>query len=105
MNLRVARLLGIIVVLVGLHAPPVAAAPFAYITNLNSNDVSVIDTAANAVVATIGVGVHPGGLAVNSTGSRVYVANDDGVGTVSVIDTSSNTVVATVLIGGQPYGT
>lgn len=35
------------------------AAPFAYITNSDSNNVSVIDTAANTVVATVAVGNGP----------------------------------------------
>ncbi|MGH8522445.1 MAG: calcium-binding protein [Gammaproteobacteria bacterium] len=35
------------------------AAPFAYITNSGSNNVSVIDTASNTVTATVGVGTDP----------------------------------------------
>jgi YVTN family beta-propeller protein len=35
------------------------AAPFAYISNGNDNTVSVIDTASNSVVATVGVGDNP----------------------------------------------
>src|SRR4051812_3951689 len=51
-----------------------AAAPFAYIANSRSNTVSVIDTASNTVVGTpIPVGNGPEGVAVNPTGTRVYV--------------------------------
>jgi YVTN family beta-propeller protein len=40
------------------------AAPFAYISNVYSNDVSVIDTAANTVVATVPAGTNPQGVAL-----------------------------------------
>jgi YVTN family beta-propeller protein len=55
----------------------------------------VIDTATNAVIATIGVGVSPVGVAITPDGSRVYVANNLG-GSVSVINTGTNTVIATI---------
>ncbi len=80
-----------------------AAGPFAYITNGTSNNVSVIDTSSNTVVATIPVGTFPVGVAVNPAGTRVYVANFSS-NNVSVIDTSTNTVVATVTVGTNPYG-
>ena len=65
--------------------------------------VAVVDTATNAVIATIPVGstTFQGGVAVNSDGSRVYATNQDD-DTVSVIDTSTNTVVATVAVGSAP---
>jgi len=64
-----------------------------YVTNSSSRSVSVIDTASNAVSATVTVGSSPWGIAVHPNGSRVYVANN-GSGTVSVIDTTTNAVVA-----------
>ena len=79
------------------------AAPFAYIPNQGSDDVSVIDTAANVVVAVVRVGSNPIGVAANSAGTIVYVANV-GASTVSVIDTFSNTVLATVPVGSNPLG-
>jgi YVTN family beta-propeller protein len=79
------------------------AAPFAYITNLNSNNVSVIDIATNTVKATVHVGGQPLGVAVNPEGTKVYVANELS-NTVSVIDTTTNTVTATVHVGTSPYG-
>jgi YVTN family beta-propeller protein len=86
-----------------LPAPAAHATPFAYITNNSSNNVSVIDTANNAVVATVAVGANPTGVAVHPAGTRVYVANQSS-NTVSVIDTLSNTVIATVAVGGFPTG-
>jgi YVTN family beta-propeller protein len=85
------------------------AEPYAYITNYNSNTVSVIDTATNTVTATVPVGLQPYGVGINPTGTKVYVANSGeitsgGDHTVSVIDTSSNTVTTTVEVGNYPRG-
>jgi len=80
--------------------PPACAAQFAYVANYSGNTVSVIDTATNAVVGTIPVGIGPWVLAVNPTGTFVYVGHSDpllGAGSLDVIDTATNTVVATLL--------
>jgi YVTN family beta-propeller protein/parallel beta-helix repeat protein len=79
------------------------AASFAYIPNENSNNVSVIDTSTNTVIASVPVGNYPFGVAVNPTGTRVYVTNYIS-NKVSVIDTSNNTVIATVPVGTSPSG-
>ena len=68
----------------GLIARPAEAAPFAYVANGGSNTVSVIDTATKTVVATVGVGSVPDGIAVTPDGTHVYVANSSS-DTVSVI--------------------
>src|SRR5262249_51856504 len=67
----------------------------AYVTNLNGNTVSVVNTATNTVVATIPVGTQPIGVAFSPDGTRAYVSNlvSD---TVSVIDTTRNTVIETL---------
>jgi YVTN family beta-propeller protein len=77
------------------------ASPFAYICNQDTNDVSVIDLESNTVTATIPVGAHPQGLAVNPAGTRVYVANWDS-NNVSVIDTGNNTELTKVTVGTSP---
>ena len=46
-----------------------------YVAHNDSNNVAVIDGAANAVVAAIAVGLLPDGLSVNPQTNRVYVAN------------------------------
>jgi YVTN family beta-propeller protein len=69
----------------------------AYVTSQAGNNVSVIDTASNAIVQTIVVGTSPSGVAVTPDGAHVYVSNRDS-NNVSVIDTSSNSVTATVPI-------
>ena len=72
-----------------------AVAQNAYITDGGDNAVVVIATASNTVVATVGVGTLPQGVAVTPDGTKVYVVNFSD-GTVSVIATASNTVVATI---------
>jgi len=65
------------------------------VTNVGSNNVSVIDTASNTVVATVPVGFNPRGAGATPDGAHVYVSNE-GSDTVLVIATASNTVAATV---------
>lgn len=73
----------------------------AYVTNIATNTVSVIDTATNTVIATIPVGSGPAGVVVSSDGTTVYVSNSND-GTVSVIDTASNTVTGIFNSTGTP---
>jgi YVTN family beta-propeller protein len=67
----------------------------AYITNNQSDYVSVINTATDSVIATIPVG-GGWGVAVSPDGRKVYVAN----GELAVIDAATNTVAATLGICG-----
>jgi YVTN family beta-propeller protein len=58
---------------VGLAPFGVAVTPdgkHAYVTNFNSNTVSVIDTASETVVATVAVGTAPFGVAVTPDGAN-----------------------------------
>ena len=76
-----------------------------YVPNFVANNVSVINTATNSQVTTVGVGGNPSSVAINPDGSRVYVVNSAD-NTVSVINTATNTVVATVTVGDasdSPY--
>jgi YVTN family beta-propeller protein len=86
---------------------PVAVMPFfiainpagtrLYVTQIPESDpttasVTVIDTASNVRIASIPLGLNAGGgIAVNSSGTRAYVAGL--LGGVPVIDTNTNTVV------------
>ncbi len=74
-----------------------------YVTSNDSNTVSVIDTAAKKVTATINVGNKPSGIAVTPDGTKVYVANSLD-NTTSVIDTATNTVTTTVPVDSFPTG-
>jgi YVTN family beta-propeller protein len=72
----------------------------AYVANLFSSSVTVIDTNTNQVTKEIaggpnGIGSGPTAFAVDSANSQVYVANYNS-DSVSVIDTSSNDVVAVI---------
>jgi YVTN family beta-propeller protein len=87
----------------GLIARPAEAAPFVYVTNAASNTVSVIDTATNTVVTTVGVGNTPEEVAVTPDGKHAYVTNS-GSNNVSVIATATNAVGATVTVGNKPFG-
>ena len=55
-----------------LPAPPAAGRLF--VTNENSGDISVVDVASQAVVATIPVGKRPRGIRLSPDGSVVFVA-------------------------------
>jgi YVTN family beta-propeller protein len=86
-----------------LVAPAPALALNAYITNEGSNNVSVINTATNTVIATIPVGFAPFGVTVTPDSTKVYVTNQFS-NNVSVIATATNTVIATIPVGPQPVG-
>jgi serine/threonine-protein kinase len=74
----------------------------AYITNVLSDTVSVIDTMKSTVTATIPVGIAPYGVAVSPDGRHAYITNVSS-NTVSVIDTMKSTVT-TIPAGGHPWG-
>lgn len=102
MKLHISRLLASAVfALAGILGSVQGLAQNAYITNFGSNNVSVIDTATNTVIATIPVGSVPLGVVVTPDGSKVYVANSDD-NSVSVIATATNTVTATIPVGSYP---
>ena len=111
---RVSGLLVALLVLALVTASGASAAPFAYISNAESNSVTVIDGTTVLTSPTppsgIPVGAQPFGVAVNRAGTRAYVANSNmfetGVPSVSVIDTASLSVMATITTGisGNPTG-
>jgi YVTN family beta-propeller protein len=76
-----------------------------YVVNTGSasgtGSVSVIDTAANRVVATIPMHKQPYFIDVDSAGQRAYVANS-GSNTVSVIDLDRRREIGVVGTGEQP---
>jgi YVTN family beta-propeller protein len=80
-----------------------AAAPKAYVGNFADNTVSVLDTGAGKVVATIPVATGPHGMAITQDGRTVFVAGD-GSSSLSVIDTATDKVVKTVEVGKAPNG-
>jgi YVTN family beta-propeller protein len=62
-----------------------------------------INTATDTISALIPVGKSPAGIAMDATGSQVYVANEES-DTVSVISVASNAVTNTLVNLARPYG-
>lgn len=74
----------------------------AYVTNQNSNSVSVIDTATDKVITTLSVGFKPYFIAITPDGTKAYVTNYNS-GSVSVIDALEDKVVDVITVGSKPY--
>lgn len=77
-----------------------------YVTNGNSQSVSVIDCSTNTVIKTITVGPQPTGIAYNSINQNIYVANSGQYAnskTVSVIDSSVNIEIKKILLNDYPW--
>ncbi len=68
-----------------------------YVTNYDSNSVSVINGKSDTVVATISVGEEPIAIAVNPNTNMIYVANFNG-NSISVISGKTNSVITTIPI-------
>ncbi len=66
-----------------------------YVTNSDSDCVTVIDRQQDWVVATIAVDQSPMGIVTSPDGSKIYVANS-GSSNISVIDTGINRVINTI---------
>ena len=79
----------------------VSAQPYAYVSNLAGNNLSVVNTADYSVVGSIPVPKGPTGLAVTPDGSKVYVASQS-ANSVSVISTATNSVIASIGVGTTP---
>ncbi len=63
---------------------------YGYVTNQNSDNISKIDLFHNNVVSIISVGDRPVCMALNSTGTRLYVSNNQG-DSVSVVNLENST--------------
>jgi len=61
-----------------LYSAGALAQPFAYVTNVISNNVSVINTNTNSVVAIVPVEFYPQGVAITPNGDFAYVVNFSG---------------------------
>lgn len=85
-------------------APGIATAgPKAYVGNFKDNTVSVIDTAAGKVVATVPVAAGSHGIVITPDGRWVYVGGD-GSSPVSIIDTTTDSVARSIEVGKGPHG-
>ena len=72
-----------------------------YVMNASGNSVSVVNTASNAVAATVSTGTNPSGIAAHPYGTQVITANY-GSNNATIISTATNTVLATTNVGTQP---
>lgn len=86
-----------------MAAPALAAGPKAWVGNFKDDSVSVIDTSAGRVVATVPVAKGPDGIAVSRDDRQVFVSGS-GASTLSVIDAASDRVVDTIEVGKGPQG-
>ncbi len=90
----------------------VSAAPFAYIANTGTRNVSIIDTATNGITATVALpddnadtSLHPNayGITVGASGQYVYVGLKD-TNEVAVLDAGTNAVVKRITLGADIPG-
>ena len=68
-----------------------------------NDNLTVVNTANDAILATIPVGEGPYNVVLNSDGSRAYVANSIS-NSVSVINTINYSIVTTIPVGKGPAG-
>jgi YVTN family beta-propeller protein len=75
--------------------------PVAYVTNINSGSVSVIDLNKNKVIKIISCGLGRKGIDITSDGSEIWVTNTK-ENSITIINTSSYKVVDTLKTGDEP---
>lgn len=77
-----------------------------YVSDAANKNVSVIDTATDKIVTTIGLAGIPAALAVSPDGGSLIVTNaaNYNANYVSVIDTSTNTLSNVIEVGNGPSG-
>ena len=81
-------------VTVEVLAPPVQRNAYAYFTNRNSHDVSVVDLTMNTVISHIEVGYGPYCVAVSPDGDTAYVTSTEKG--ISIIDAATNTLTGNI---------
>jgi len=72
----------------------------AYVTNINSSSVSVIDLNLNQVIKIIPCGLGAEGIDITPDGGEIWVANNK-ENTISVIDTGTNQITNTIPSGKE----
>ena len=74
--------------------------PLAYVTNINSSSVSVIDLEINQVIKIIPCDLGTEGIDITPDGTEIWVTNNK-EHTISVIDTNTNEITNTILNGKE----
>jgi YVTN family beta-propeller protein len=77
--------------------------PSLYVTNQNSNTISVIDTRTAGVTATPSASFSPAGIALSADGSRLFAANPN-ANLVTMYNTATNAPAGSLSIGQEPMG-
>jgi YVTN family beta-propeller protein len=95
-----------VVATIAVGANPIAVAmsadgTLAYVANLNSNTLSIIDTDIDQVVATVGAGPTPRDVEATPDGRYVLVTNQS-TNSVTVLDASNYSIVGTIPVGTFP---
>lgn len=67
----------------------------------NADSLFIIDVISREITGRLAVGLDANGLAVDYTGTRLYVSNQSD-GTVSEVDLTTNALVRTIEVGGHP---
>lgn len=99
------RKIGVLVALfLSIWTAVAAAAPFAYVTNSSTGNISVIDTRTNVEVDLIALpaGAVPWGMAIHPEGRWLYVANF-GNGMLYVVDTTKEVQPQGYPAGLKPF--
>ncbi|SDX07516.1 40-residue YVTN family beta-propeller repeat-containing protein [Lutibacter oricola] len=75
--------------------------PLAYVTNMKSNSVSVIDLNKNKVIKIIPCGLTAESIDITPNGSEIWVTNKNG-NSITIINTSTYKVIETLNTGNEP---
>ncbi|MBI3329985.1 MAG: hypothetical protein HYZ81_25165, partial [Nitrospinae bacterium] len=84
-----------------LWAYPAFPQPRAYVSNEKSNDLTVIDTETDKVIATVPVGERPRGIRLSPDGKKVYLALGE-EDRIAVVDTATLRVTEKMPAGTDP---
>ena len=76
-------------------ASGVLAAPFAYVANEKSGNISVIDIASDTVVATFPAGKRPRGMTSSKDGKVLYVS-DQPANALQIVDVGTRKITGKV---------
>ena len=100
---RLVRASACVIAMASIATSAFAAGPKVYVGNFKDNTVSVLDTAASTIVATVPVAAGPDGIAITPNGGTVFVSGSNS-STMSVIDAATDRVVQTIEVGKGPQG-
>jgi YVTN family beta-propeller protein len=88
--------------LAGSRSAGRGAGPFAYVANMHSDSVSVVDVSDGTGVATIAAGTNPVAVAVAPGRAEAYVANF-GSADLTVFDIRNNRATGRIAVGERPF--